>query len=424
MQRLRNSLALRLTVWFLLLSFLPLAVMTIFVRRNVADAFVELEAHYHGNQARALAAATSLLGAGEGDAAQALLAATVDRHDAVFIVDENGAYVAHSDEDKVAGSAYDDFSTGVVEQFLIGGDGTMVEAETGRVIGYSVVPGRGASEPKSIAVVVTNRPAMSTLMSDMERLSFVQLAISLVIVSIVGGAAIWAVVGSPIRQLTGVAEQIGTGNLEIEVDPDDMEDELKVLASTFNQMTRRLRELVGGLEQHVAELKRAEEALGESHERLLTILDSIDADVYVADMETYEILFMNQHMRASFGKDLVGEICWNVFRGASGPCTHCTNDQLLDAEGYPTGVVIWEGHNPITGNWYINYDRAIKWVDDRLVRVQVATDITGPKRSEEALRDSEERLSSILEHSRDPGWAAGILQCQDVRNAGVYRGGV
>ena len=161
MQRLRNSLALRLTVWFLLLSFLPLAVMTIFVRRNVADAFVELEAHYHGNQARALAAATSLLGDGEGDAAQALLAATIDGHHAVFIVDENGAYVAHSDEDKVAGSAYDDFSTGVVEQFLIGGDGTMVEAETGRVIGYSVVPGHGASEDQSVAVVVTNRPAMS-----------------------------------------------------------------------------------------------------------------------------------------------------------------------------------------------------------------------------------------------------------------------
>jgi hypothetical protein len=61
---------------------------------------------------------------------------------------------------------------------------------------------------------------------------------------------------------------------------------------------------------------------------------------------------------------------------------------LLDAHGLPTGVVTWEGQNPITGKWYINYDRAVNWVDDRLVRLQVATDITEQKRGEAALRES------------------------------------
>ncbi len=383
MQRLGNSLAVRLTVWFLLLSFLPLGVMAVFVRRNVAGAFIESEVHHHRSQAEVLAAGISLLDDDDRDSVQALLAAAVDGHDAAFIVDENGRYVAHSDEDQVTSSAYADFATDVVEQFLSGGSGAMVEAETGRMVGYSVVPGRSVSKPKTIVVIVTDQPVMSALMSDVEWFSFIQLAVSLIIISIAGGAVIWVVAGSPIRQLTRAAEQIGAGNLEVAVDPDDMEDELKVLARTFNQMTGRLRELVGGLEQHVAKLQQAEEALAESHKRLLTVLDSIDADIYVADIETYAILFMNEHLRVSFGQDLVSKICWEVFREETGPCTHCTNDQLLDADGNPAGVVIWEGYNPITGRWYINYDRAIRWVDQRLVRLQVATDITEYKKAEE-----------------------------------------
>ncbi len=132
--------------------------------------------------------------------------------------------------------------------------------------------------------------------------------------------------------------------------------------------------------------KQSERALREAHERFLTVLDGIDAHIYAADMESYEILFMNKCMRDDFGESLVGEICWKEFRGASEPCSHCTNDALLDTKGNPTGVHVWEGQNPITGTWYLNYDRAIKWVDGRLVRLQVATDITERKRAEEQLQ--------------------------------------
>jgi len=52
---------------------------------------------------------------------------------------------------------------------------------------------------------------------------------------------------------------------------------------------------------------------------------------------------------------------------------------------------------PITEKWYINYDRAIKWVDDRFVRLKVATDVTELKKTEEALRESEEKYRTILQ---------------------------
>lgn len=138
-------------------------------------------------------------------------------------------------------------------------------------------------------------------------------------------------------------------------------------------------------QEELKERKRAEQALRESHQTFLTVLDGIATDIYVADMQTYEILFMNKHMQDNFGTDLVGMICYQVFRGESGPCLHCTNPKLLDADGNPTGVQVWETKNPITGKWYINYDRAITWYDSRLVRLQVATDITDRKEAEAAL---------------------------------------
>ena len=53
-----------------------------------------------------------------------------------------------------------------------------------------------------------------------------------------------------------------------------------------------------------------------------------------------------------------------------------TNEKLVDEKGRPAGVCVWEYKSPRSGKWYINYDRAIKWVDGRLVRLQIAVDIT------------------------------------------------
>lgn len=143
----------------------------------------------------------------------------------------------------------------------------------------------------------------------------------------------------------------------------------------------------------ITERRQAEKDLKLAHEKLLTILDSIDSTVYVADMDTYEILFMNKKMITDFGGNKTGDLCYSAFRKNSEPCEYCTNDQLIDKDGNPAGVCIWHDKNPVTGRYYINHDRAIQWTDGRLSRIQIATDITELKRMEAELQQAQKMES-------------------------------
>lgn len=143
----------------------------------------------------------------------------------------------------------------------------------------------------------------------------------------------------------------------------------------------------------ITERKQAENELNMAHVRILTILDSIDSTVYVADMNTCEILFMNKRMITDFGGDKTGDVCYRAFRKKSKPCEGCTNDKLVDKHGNPTGVHVWQDKHPVTGRYYINYDRAIEWTDGRMVRMQIATDITDLKKMENQLLQAQKMES-------------------------------
>ncbi len=146
----------------------------------------------------------------------------------------------------------------------------------------------------------------------------------------------------------------------------------------------------------ISERKKAEEKLLESNKRLMSILDAIPADIYVSDMETYEIFYMNDHMKTSFGNDYIGRLCWEVFRNADGPCDHCTNPVLLD-DSQPAEIRVWEGENPKTGKTYLNHDQAMLWIDDRYVHVQIAIDITDMKKADKAIRASLQEKETLLQ---------------------------
>jgi PAS domain S-box-containing protein len=140
--------------------------------------------------------------------------------------------------------------------------------------------------------------------------------------------------------------------------------------------------------------------------QLYTILDSIDALVYVADMDTFDLLFINQRGRGYFG-NIAGKKCFQtLFPGQDKPCSFCTN-HLLVHEDRSTGVYQWEFNDTQNGRWYDCRDRAIRWSDGRLVRLEISTDITKLRQAEQTIRESEQKYRLLAENIGDVIWTAG-----------------
>ncbi len=134
--------------------------------------------------------------------------------------------------------------------------------------------------------------------------------------------------------------------------------------------------------------KNWEEALAERHGQFLSMLEGMDDVVYVADPDSYEILYMNRPARENWG-DRLGDKCFKVLQNLDAPCSFCTNDKIL---GGNTGKThICEMQNNANERWFRCTDRAIKWPDGRTVRYEMATDITETKRLQ-ALASRAERL--------------------------------
>jgi two-component system, OmpR family, phosphate regulon sensor histidine kinase PhoR len=139
-----------------------------------------------------------------------------------------------------------------------------------------------------------------------------------------------------------------------------------------------------------------EAVLLEQLEQLSIIFDSMDALLYVADFETYELLYINAYGRSLFGEGVVGHPCFAVLQSAQGgPCAFCTNHRLV-RDGVPLPPHVWEFRNTVTGRWFQCIDSAIRWTDGRLVRMEVAVDITERKRAESFARQYVHTISHDL----------------------------
>lgn len=128
-------------------------------------------------------------------------------------------------------------------------------------------------------------------------------------------------------------------------------------------------------------------------EGLQAVLDNLDALVYVSDFTTYDLLYMNAYGRQIWG-NIANRKCWQVLQDSDAPCSFCTNHLLINDQGEPNKPHVWEFQNQLDQRWYQCRDQAIRWTDGRLVRLEIATDITERKQMELELRAAHEKARS------------------------------
>ncbi|MGB8300983.1 MAG: ATP-binding protein, partial [Azonexus sp.] len=133
--------------------------------------------------------------------------------------------------------------------------------------------------------------------------------------------------------------------------------------------------------------------LERAHERFVTVIDGLDTAVHVADAQSREILFANRAFQHIFGFDTVGRDSALV-TAACRPAPEALAFDPSDIDPATLPVEIFDGEiqHTLSGHWYHLHERAIRWVDGRTVRVQLAADITDRKHIDEVNLQQQKRL--------------------------------
>jgi C4-dicarboxylate-specific signal transduction histidine kinase len=122
-------------------------------------------------------------------------------------------------------------------------------------------------------------------------------------------------------------------------------------------------------------------ALARSDERFVTVLEGLDAAVYVSDA-TGTLLYVNQRARTAFDPHItVRRDIEERFDAPDGAAAK--EDGAVEQR---------EVKDRSSGSWYLIDERSLRWVDGRRVTLYTATDITHRKQMEYLAQDRQDRL--------------------------------
>lgn len=104
--------------------------------------------------------------------------------------------------------------------------------------------------------------------------------------------------------------------------------------------------------------------------KIWEFFENLDGLVYTCDMDTYEVLYMNQKARKDYGihslDDIRGKKCYQLLQGNGAPCKFCNNNKLR--QGYFTK---WQYFNPVISKQFSLHDTML--VDNgRRLRIEFA----------------------------------------------------
>ncbi len=236
-----------------------------------------------------------------------------------YLVDEDGYYLYHPDEDKRWGrdlemeiTIVDDFP-GLRDLLLAGKTGSLKTDLD--LLTYQPVMIPSETSPRwYLANSISNTAVLAPVNAALAP----GLAILAIALLLIPSLAIFfsQTIANPIILLTTSAEEIAAGNLDVTLDVES-EDEIGALAQAFNEMAARLRTLVGSLELQVSQRTHGLELAAEIGSRLTQITDRrelLDTAVnligerfHLYYTQIYRVDALGKTLRIQAGTGLVGE---------------------------------------------------------------------------------------------------------------------
>lgn len=126
---------------------------------------------------------------------------------------------------------------------------------------------------------------------------------------------------------------------------------------------------------------------------LKTVLNQLQANVYITDVDTHEIIFMNDRMKKKYNiPNPEGQVCWKVLQqGQEGPCSFCKINRLLSGEDE---TIRWQQTNSKINRLFDKYDSLLK-IGEKKLHMQQSFDITDSEERGEILGENPEKMFSV-----------------------------
>ncbi|UWD49229.1 diguanylate cyclase [Clostridioides difficile] len=128
----------------------------------------------------------------------------------------------------------------------------------------------------------------------------------------------------------------------------------------------------------------------ESTEGFKWMMSEYAGNVYISDMDNYELLYVNKHScntLQSLANEVIGRKCYEVIQGRTSPCPFCTNSYLKKDEVYE-----WEFYNSTLNRTFMIKNRMLNW-EGRRARIELSYDMYS---SEYKLAKKDQERESIL----------------------------
>lgn len=106
--------------------------------------------------------------------------------------------------------------------------------------------------------------------------------------------------------------------------------------------------------------------------RILEFFDNLNEVVYVADIDTHELIYMNKKTLEIYNlnsvEELAGKKCYELLQGCSSPCSMCNNGELEEGS-----FKEWQYYNPVVKKYFVVKDTMIV-ENGRRCRLEIAID--------------------------------------------------
>jgi len=186
--------------------------------------------------------------------------AEVVGNSSVYMLDDDNRVIAHKNPSVVLQGTQVELP--LEDSFTTGIDGTEVAMARTPII----------LNQQTFHVIAEQPQSEATILARNNLILIIVVVVLTMVVAIIFGAFIARLISTPILQLAAAAQAVREGDLTQQTNITS-NDEIGELATTFNEMTAQLRDLISSLEQRISERTRALETTAAVGRQLSTILD-------------------------------------------------------------------------------------------------------------------------------------------------------